>query len=341
VKTFCFDAGKLRGMYHSQGWAHVRGGITPEFLEHLRDYNAHLARTAVLHGTGIRGAKEQHLYEPPDGVDLVGDLQRMVVAMCGLGSEGFTLAERHLKHYAADADPAPFAHKDRLASQVSVGVSIDVPAGSHLVLYPAVHRDVNPFLTADFRESLGPDALPEVVLRDAPAVEIYDQPGDVVLFPGSSTWHLRRNSANTANLYLKCNDFGSDPMGEDPSTAARRNVTDKLLALPVAELLQRVTPALSRHVEWVGTVRGRDGVDRPAVKIWDRPLAFVSASQLAMVSSMSAASGPRSRRGPAGLGGDGPGVEQGSAEDVVALARLGVVDLLEVVDYSRTVPTSA
>ena len=335
MKTFCFDPGELRSMYQAQGWTHVRGGISSEFLEHLQHYSAHQARNAVLRGTGIRGAKDQHLYEPPDEVDLIGDIRRLSVAMCGLQPDRFTLAERHLKHYAPDADPAPVAHKDRLASQVSIGISIDVPEGSHLVLYPAVHREVNPFLTADFRESLGADALPEVVLQDAPAVEIYDQPGDVVLFPGSSTWHLRRNSANTVNLYLKCNDFGSDPLGEDPSTPRRRHVTDKMLDLPVAGILQRATPVLSRQVEWVGTLRGRDGVDRPAVKIWDRPVAFVSEAQLALVSNLSAVSGAPSggagRRAAAGA----------SAEDVVALARLGAVDLLEAVDHSQPVSTPA
>ena len=61
-------------------------------------------------------------------------------------------------------------------------------------------------------------------------MEIYDEPGDVMMFPGSAVWHLRRNSANTVNLYLKCNDFDCDPLAEDPSTERRRLDTADLLA---------------------------------------------------------------------------------------------------------------
>ncbi|HUY21611.1 MAG TPA: hypothetical protein VMV22_04650 [Acidimicrobiales bacterium] len=335
MKTFCFDPGELSATYQAQGWVHVRDGVTPEFLDHLRAYSARHEAEAALHGTGIRGAKNQHLYEPPVDVDLVADLRALTTGMCGLDPERFTLAERHLKRYEPDADPAPVAHKDRLASQVSVGVSIDVPEGSYLVLYPTVHRDPNPFLTADFRESLAPDELPEVVLRGSPAVEIHDRPGDVVLFPGSSVWHLRRNSANTVNLYLKCNDFNSDPLGEDPSTAARRRATDELLALPIAGLPAGVAPVLSRQVEWIGTLLGRDGVDRPAVKMWDSPVVFVSASQLALLTHLRDASVGSSAARRAGASTTAP------ADEVVALARFGIVDLVDAGGRSPRVPSSA
>lgn len=50
------------------------------------------------------------------------------------------------------------------------------------------------------------------------------------MFPGSSTWHMRRNSAGTVNLYVKVNDFDCDPLGEDPRTRVQRERTLAILA---------------------------------------------------------------------------------------------------------------
>src|SRR5260370_25348052 len=133
-----FEPAELADTYRTGGWVHVRNGVTAEFLDHLQEYTRQRAAREVLHGTGIRGAKDQYLYDPAPGVELVAELRAVVSAMCGLDAGSFTLAERHIKRYSSDADPAPVAHKDRLASQVSIGVSIDVPERSHLVLYPDV-----------------------------------------------------------------------------------------------------------------------------------------------------------------------------------------------------------
>jgi hypothetical protein len=321
MKLFAFDPGELAHTYHSTGWVHVRNGVSADFLAHLQEYCRRRAAEEALHGTGIRGAKDQYLYDPPADVDLVGELRTVAGAMCGLDPASFTLAERHIKSYSSDADPAPVAHKDRLASQVSMGVSIEVPEGSHLVLYPHVHREVNHFLTADLRESLAPAERPDVILGGLPAVEIYDQPGDVVLFPGSSVWHLRRRSADTVNLYLKCNDFECDPLGEDPSTELRRLATERWLATSPSEEAVEVVPVLSRRLEWVGRLSGRDGVSRPFAKMWDQPPLIVSESELALLESL----GPPASTGAARRAADRRVPVNG---DVIRLARRGVLDLL-------------
>src|SRR4029079_17087376 len=111
-----------------------------------------------------------------------------------------------------------------------LGISVEVPAGSHVVLYPHDERDVNPYyVSTGLRESLEPEALPEVTLRDAAKVEVHDAPGDVIVFRGSSIWHLRRRSAGTVNPYLQMKDFDADPLGEDPTTVARREETARVL----------------------------------------------------------------------------------------------------------------
>src|SRR5207244_11251567 len=97
--------------------------------------------------------------------------------------------------------------------------------------YPAVHVGVNPFnVSPALRQVLEPDELPEVALKRARAVELDDSGGDVMLFPGSAVWHYRRNASNAVNLYLKVNDFDSDPLAEDPSTAERSAGTLEALA---------------------------------------------------------------------------------------------------------------
>ena len=88
------------------------------------------------------------------------------------------------------------------------------------------------------------------MLPHAREVAIADEAGDVVMFPGSTTWHLRRNSARSINLYLKMNDFDSDPLGEDPSTAPRRERTLALLDGGADGLAERV-PRRSRRLDFV------------------------------------------------------------------------------------------
>ena len=127
-----------------------------------------------------------------------------------------------------------------------------------------------------------------MVLRDTPGVEIADRPGDVVIFPGSAWWHRRRRSAGTVNLYLKCNDFDCDPLGEDPSTMSRvRQTADFLRAASTAEL-GALVPVPARQLEWVGTLRGRDGVDRVFAKLWDRAPILLSESQHALFRALEA-----------------------------------------------------
>src|SRR5262249_9123386 len=159
-------------------------------------------------------------FEFPDDVEYPDELFDMVAEVCGLNRAAMTLSERHIQCYEANAAPDPPAHKDRFPSQVSVGLSIDIPEDSTLVLYPHDHRGVKAFnKAADFPASLQQDERPEVVLKNAREVELKDRARDVVMFAGSTTWHLRRRAAGSLNLYLKFNDFGCDPLGEDPATA--------------------------------------------------------------------------------------------------------------------------
>ncbi len=260
MKIFDFDPSDYADIYRSQEWVHIREGVSEEFHEALLRYASEELNDHLLGSFAIKGKKEQSLFEFPDGLDYTNELFDMVAQVCGLNRAGMTLSERHIQCYEADAAPDPPAHKDRFPSQVSVGLSIDIPQESTLVLYPYEHRGVNAFnKSADFRASLQPDELPEVVLKTAREVELDDRPRDVVMFAGSSTWHLRRRAARSLNLYLKFNDFGCDPLGEDPRTAELRNGTLAALKGSNGAVLDALHPVLSRRFDTASRVYLRNG----------------------------------------------------------------------------------
>jgi hypothetical protein len=216
----------------------------------------------------VYGQKEQALYESPPDVDFPGELFDVVSAVTGLNRPRMTLSERHIKAYDADANPEPHAHKDRFASQVSIGLSIDIPAESRLILYPFDDVSVNPFnISTAFRLSLDPEQRPERVLTGAREVAIDDAGGDVVMFPGNAVWHLRRKSARAVNLYLKLNDFNSDPLREDPMTAERYERTMELVT--AGDALDSAVPIYGRRMDGVTQQHTRDGQELLQALVWD------------------------------------------------------------------------
>jgi hypothetical protein len=258
MKVFDFDPAEYAAAYRDDGYVHIRGGLSAEFHASLVEYAERELTSHKLDDFAIKGKKEQSLYDFPAEVD-IGELYEVVCGTCGLDRATVTLSERHIQIYEADAAPEPPAHKDRFPSQVSMGFSISIPAESRLVLYPYSHRETNPFNTsAGLRRHLQPDEYPEVVLKDARELVLDDQDRDVVMFHGNNTWHLRRNAAHALNLYLKFNDFGLDPLGEDPFTEGRRARTLAAVGAGV-ESLGALVPVLSRRLDTVSRTATRDG----------------------------------------------------------------------------------
>ena len=259
MKVFGFDPADHSAEYERQGWVHIREGVTPEFHEYMLRYVEDELRAHMLEGHAIKGKKEQSLFEFPESVDYPGELFAVVAGVCGLNGATMTLSERHIQAYEANAAPEPTAHKDRFPSQVSVGLSVTIPEDSRLVLYPYEYREMNPFnKAAALNRSLQPDERPETVLKGAREVELADRDRDVVMFPGSTTWHLRRRSAGAVNLYFKFNDFGCDPLGEDPNTETVRAST--LAALGGSrDQVDALVPVLGRRMDVVSRVHTRNG----------------------------------------------------------------------------------
>ena len=323
MKVFNFDPAEHREHYAEHEWVHIRDGVTPEFLEAMREFVARSLTDHKVEGAGIggKGRKDQAVFEFPESVDFPGEVFDVVAELCGLNRATLTLSERHVNAYYEDAPDEPTAHKDRHSSQVSVGLSIESPPGSRVVAYPDDERDANPFnVSFALVESLPPERHPDVVLSDAREIELEDSPGDVVAFPGSSIWHLRRRPAGATILYLKMNDFGSDPLGEDPTTPSVRAAT--LAALDGdADALDDLIPVPSRRLDTINRRYVRDGwADQVEARVWEEKPVPLTDAELDLLRAMDG------RRDVATLLGGANGAA--TRDSLTELARREVVDLL-------------
>jgi hypothetical protein len=323
VQIFAFDPTEFRETFERQGWVHIPGGISPDFLAGVQRFIADSFDDARIAARSMPGKKEQSLFEFPGGMDYERELFDVVAALTGLERATMTLSERHINGYDGQADPNPVPHKDRYASQISVGLSIQIPTGSQLVLYPFDHLELNPFNTAaELYDSLPADQKPEIVMRSAREVVIDDRPGDVVAFHGNKTWHLRRNSANSYNLYLKFNDFDCDPLGEDSRTPRRRAAT---LAALGGDDIGGLFPVVSRRLDYVTRVHARHEWIETSVraKLWGLEEVALTPSQFHVLKSL---------RGGRDVEGLAESIESADPKEVVAavrtMAATGVIDLL-------------
>ena len=320
MKILTFDPAEHRGAFAHDGWVHLDGGADREFCRYVQERIAEQSTVDPLQGSGIRGAKDQFLLEFPEGLDYTTGLFDSVAALCDLDRFNMTLSERHVKCYQNDANPLPRPHKDRFASQVAVGVSVLVSEGSHIVLYPDHDQTVNPLLRAGMIDELLPEEEPEVTLHEAREITIFDRPGDVQVFRGARMWHLRRNAAGTVIVYFKFNDFGCDPLGEDPHSLAARERTVALL--DQRESLRCSIVRLSRRFESVTREYHRGAsAEWLYANVWEQPTRRISELEGALL---------RSIKGPAPaetLLGNFPALEGERVER--ALRHLAAIEVLD------------
>lgn len=266
-QMFRFNPSDYAAKFAKEGYVHIPRGLTDEFYNQLAgQVNTYLEANRLKEWA--LGNKQQGLYQFPEGADYYGEFMQAVGAVCGLDPKKLTLSERHIKAYEPDANPNPLAHKDRYASEISVGFSVTVPPGSRLVLYPKDEVSVNTYNTsARLRASLTEENTPEKLLKNATKIVIEDKPGDVMIFRGNAIWHLRENPANTTNLYLKLNSFNCDPLGEDPHTDEVRKRT--LAALKNGDdELKYLVPMLGRRVDYVHRFVSRQWEETMEVVFW-------------------------------------------------------------------------
>ena len=321
-RLFTFDPDDYSATFASQGWVHIPQGLTEEYHAVLAGQIGDYLRAQQLKEFAI-GGKEQALYEFPDHERDCRELFEAVGAICGLDARAMVLSERHIKAYKPDANPNPGPHKDRFASEVSIGFSVSVPPGSTLVMYPEDDLGANPFNSwAEMRASLAPHESPETTLRDARAVEIHDGPRDVVMFRGSAIWHMRNNAANTTMLYLKLNTFNCDPLAEDPTTDRVRERSRELLSGAETDL-DRLVPMIGRRVDHFERLFNRDWREVLGAVLWDGTHLSISEQELAALKAMD---GRASLAEVARASRDAAGRALGR-EQWHRLVTLGIVDL--------------
>ncbi|MFT7601690.1 MAG: hypothetical protein ACI8TP_004650 [Acidimicrobiales bacterium] len=236
-EPFVFDTGRARAAIEEHGWVHVSQGLSDEFLATLVDQTERQIATSGgdLENWRFPGKKAQFLWELPETLPLE-TLMRGICSFTGMSVETAVMAERHIKVYSAEAEQLPPPHKDRSASTFTVGIAVTVPEASRLMLWPDVDRRPNPYPTsADWRSSRAAHDLPEVVIEGTEPVEVDMRPGDVVAFRGSEIYHERYRPSGTAVLYLKFNDLGLDPLGEDPRTLQSEERSRDILAHDLPE----------------------------------------------------------------------------------------------------------
>jgi hypothetical protein len=338
---FQFDPARYAPAFAEEGYVHIPQGLTREFfgllLRQVEEYKA--TKPLTQHTVGD---KTQALYQLPEpegeGVDYHRELVDVVAAVCGLDPREVVLSERHIKSYDLTAAPNPLAHKDRFASQISVGFSVHVTAGSTLVLYPDDLREVNPFNSStEMRASLGPDHAPEPALAEARRVEIRDTPGDVIVFRGHSTWHLRANPAGTTMLYLKLNVCDCDPLGEDPLTPKRREDTLAALNGPDDEL-EGLVPRIGRRVDHVQKRYNRNWEEVIGVVLWGKPQLTIDSEDFALLRAVDGHRDLRTVLTSAGARSGEAGTRFGR---VRRLASRGILDLIQPVGAGAKVPAPA
>jgi hypothetical protein len=317
---FDFDPAAYSEEYESHGFVHIPKGVNEDFhAKLLRQLQASF-ESSRLNEFAI-GEKQQALYEFPDDADYLSELFDAVSQVCGLDRRAIVLSERHIKAYESDAVAEPAPHKDRFASQVAVGLSLAIPRGSKLVLYPDDHVHANPFnSSAELRGSLSPDRLPEVVLSGARRVEIEDSPRDVVMFRGNAMWHYRSNPANATLLYLKFNAYKCDPLGEDPRAAERRRQTEAMLEANDADLRFAV-PLIGSRVDCVSRRYTREWAEAMTVVLWGDKSFLIDEQDLLALQAIDGY-----RMVPTVIAATGSSLEEG-LKRIRRLAAAGVVDL--------------
>lgn len=212
---FNYDPAASSVEFGRNGYVHLRSVLRPDVVEYLTQFH----EKALSDGQNeqgqwrVAGKKRQFLFAFPNS-GWATEFRRAMAAMTGIDPEHFTVSERHLKVYEHDADPWPTPHKDRAASEVSIGLPIVIPELSSACVFPTLQRGPNLEERAVFLTC--PDnQRSDQIYQTQECVMLREQPGDIIAFLGSELNHERVQPAGAAILYIKVNGLGSDPLNEN------------------------------------------------------------------------------------------------------------------------------
>jgi hypothetical protein len=220
---FKTDPGHYRDQFARDGYVLLKDILSDDFLGHMKAFHRKsLKGEAGEYGSGhIAGKKRQYVFDFPSESS-ASEFRAGISKLTGMRAEDITISERHLKQYDSSANPWPAPHKDRHASTVSIGLPIDLGPETSVVVFPDYERSPNLEEKAVFMKADDPATL--YASKDALALN--EELGDMVALLGSTIFHERVKPAGTAVLYIKLNDKGWDPLGEDIYGAAKRRAAE-------------------------------------------------------------------------------------------------------------------
>lgn len=201
--------------FMDNGYLWLQKIVTSDFLSLVRSQVPELL-AASSGQYDIPGKKHQFIFPISDYFPFESEIRKPIAEMMGIEARQLTMSERHINAYLATAQTANTVHLDRRASEINLGIPINIQEASYLVLYPDCEITPNRYdSVAEWRSHLAKGEFPEELIKELEPVKIYDQPGDAVVFRGSAIPHERYRPAGCTVLYFKFNQLGLDPLGEE------------------------------------------------------------------------------------------------------------------------------
>ena len=213
--VFKYSPATAKDEYKERGYVHLKDILDDDFVKYLVDFykETQANHTHEQDDWQVYGKKRQYLFDFPSE-EAAKTFRDGIAELLGYDSEKFTISERHLKVYDENANPWPAPHKDRAASFVSIGLPVNLPEGSSVCVFPELDFGPNPVEKAVFLTDRDHPDLAHVYEKEE-AILLNEKVGDVVAFLGSSIFHERVKAGGAGILYIKVNDEGRDPLGEN------------------------------------------------------------------------------------------------------------------------------
>lgn len=218
---FKSDLSVHRDQLQRDGYILLKDILSTKLMAELQYFLARSRSGSVAeYGTWrIGGKKQQFLFDFPS-TEFANKFRDGIAALTGMAAEKLTISERHLKQYDSDAPDYPAPHKDRGASKYSIGLPIHLGPETSVCVFPTLDRTPNDGPRAVFMTEQDHPGL-EDIYNSPDALPLNEELGDMIIFLGSGIYHERIRPRGTAVLYIKVNDQGFDPLGENIYTPAK------------------------------------------------------------------------------------------------------------------------
>lgn len=197
------------------GFVHLKECLPDDAIAYLEKFyvGCEEGQQEDLAGGYIKGKKKQFLFDFPD-IETRDAFRDKICGLVGYEPGALTVSERHIKAYDQHAKDLPSPHKDRNASTFSIGIPIRLSEGTSVCMFPQLDRSPNAHDKAQFLADKTEDQI-GALYADDKTVHLNEEVGDIVVFEGSALYHERARPAGSVVLYIKINDQGMDPLGEN------------------------------------------------------------------------------------------------------------------------------